>query len=142
LTHTRQPHAAFVLQAFGEEGERRIIAWKAGHGPSPEDIEMMERELPYEECIADLKRRKEAIEKQEAYSQKASVDVDPEKTKVKVSGKQAKLIQDAAANLAAAPVAKASYGMVSSSFRADKRSVDEALNDAAAKKRRLSSEGQ
>jgi hypothetical protein len=101
---------------------------------------MMERELPYEECIADLKRRKAAIDKQKEYQEKSSVDIDPEKTKVKVSGKQAKLMQDAAANLAAAPVAKASYGMVSSAFRADKRSVEEAVNDA--KRRRLSSDGQ
>lgn len=99
---------------------------------------MMNRELGYEECLADLKARRDAIVRQKEWQQQSAADPNQ---KVKISGKQAELIKNAAQLEAAAPVVKESYGMVSTNkFRADKRTVEEAQNEAR-KRRRESTDG-
>ena len=105
--------------------------------PNEDDYAMMNRALNYEECLADLKARRDAIVRQKEWQKQSAADPNQ---KVKISGKQAELIKNAALLEAAAPVVKESYGMVSTNkFRADKRTVEEAQNDAAAKKRRRES---
>ena len=99
---------------------------------------MMNRELGYEECLADLKARRDAIVRQKEWQQQSAADPNQ---KVKISGKQAELIKNAAQLEAAAPVVKESYGMVlTNKFRADKRTVEEAQNEAR-KRRRESTDG-
>merc|ERR1719272_2855314 len=87
--------------AFGEEVERRIVAFKKDAAPSEEDYEMMNRDLNYDECLADLKSRRDAILRQKEWQKQSAADPNQ---KVKISGKQAELIKNAAQSEAAAPV--------------------------------------
>eukprot|EP00035_Acanthoeca_spectabilis_P023432 m.449354 g.449354 ORF g.449354 m.449354 type:complete len:231 (-) comp19807_c0_seq1:356-1048(-) len=142
ILHTLSAKAGLFPLAFGDEAadERSVVVFKQSVRPSDKDVELMDRDVSYEECMAALKVTKKKIAEEEAADRErrrkeavGSAPVQPVKQSAKKQ-RIAELVGDV--SVAVAPTQKGDYGMVPAHLRQDKRSLEEVERDMRAKRAR------
>eukprot|EP00040_Diaphanoeca_grandis_P022255 m.119278 g.119278 ORF g.119278 m.119278 type:complete len:221 (-) comp28720_c3_seq1:250-912(-) len=127
-----------VSYAFGEEDVdgRIVVAFKSSSAPAQSRVEMMNRSLNYEACIADVDRKIEfdKLKSVEDARENAERKTRPIAVARKSQARLNKLVGDSAA--VHKPRTTADYGMVSAEMRADTRTIEEVQQELRKKRQK------
>mmetsp|Transcript_31427 Transcript_31427/g.82427 ORF Transcript_31427/g.82427 Transcript_31427/m.82427 type:complete len:270 (-) Transcript_31427:134-943(-) len=146
IVHTVSAKAGLYPLAFGDEAleDRNVVVFKQTVRPSEKDVELMDRELPYDACMAALKVTKKRLAEEAARDRERSLKAAAKKVKVVAATQSAKqqriaqLVGDTSGPVA--PKQSGGYGMVPAHLRSDKRSLEEVERDMRAKRAKISTE--
>eukprot|EP00038_Savillea_parva_P002934 m.119179 g.119179 ORF g.119179 m.119179 type:complete len:238 (-) comp11008_c0_seq3:1408-2121(-) len=141
IVHTISAKAKLYPLAFGDDtvDDRSVVVFKEAVRPSDKDVELMDRELPYDACMEALRATQKKIAEEEAIDRQQrqkTASAAPPVVTAKPSAKQQRIAQMVGdVSVAVAPKQSGGYGMVPAHLRQDKRSLEEIEKDIREKKR-------
>mmetsp|Transcript_13743 Transcript_13743/g.41097 ORF Transcript_13743/g.41097 Transcript_13743/m.41097 type:complete len:201 (+) Transcript_13743:9-611(+) len=82
IVHTVSAKAGLYPLAFGDEAleDRNVVVFKQTVRPSEKDVELMDRELPYDACMAALKVTKKRLAEEAARDRERSLKAAAKKS--------------------------------------------------------------